>query len=372
MTCAQARSYAAASRDATAFRVTSPGSPSTPRGSRPGTPTTRPSVRRATSGHFHARQPRCAWPAIPRVTCSCPLTRPAAARPGRWSIRRSPRAFHAGSPAPRPRFASPWTVPGTSSPSTDPTGGAGAWQVSPVNSLLQGGGNLSCASPTVCAAIRGLTVYTTTDPTGGTGTRPSCTTPGDELTGLACPSTSLCVLTTEKGEAVGLAGTRATRCRRGQRSPPSPARPGRHRRRAQLPERHFLRRRREVSVGQHDSHHHRPRRRRGDLERPSVAERPVGDVPEHLPVRGVHRPGRRRPPRTPPTRHRPGPPRRCPSSGRSWAPAPRPRCASAPTAQPRWCRRTPPAGQRLVELPGRGTPVRPLHAVPGRGTPGPR
>jgi hypothetical protein len=87
--------------------------------------------------------------------------------------------------------------------STDPTGGASAWHVLPGSPALFDAG-IACASPMLCAAVNGLTVYTTTDPTAPTSAwhATQVTAPGDLLTGAACPSTTLCVVTTSKGEVL--------------------------------------------------------------------------------------------------------------------------------------------------------------------------
>lgn len=87
--------------------------------------------------------------------------------------------------------------------STDPAGGARAWQVLPGNPALFSAG-ISCATPTLCAAINGLTVFTSTDPTGPSGAwhATPLTAPGDILTGASCPSTTLCLVVTSKGEVV--------------------------------------------------------------------------------------------------------------------------------------------------------------------------
>ncbi len=84
--------------------------------------------------------------------------------------------------------------------STNPSGGQPAWQVAPANSALQGA-SVSCASPTLCAAVIGQTAFTTTDPTG-VWHPTQLTSSGDELTGVACPSTTLCLLTADKGEVL--------------------------------------------------------------------------------------------------------------------------------------------------------------------------
>jgi hypothetical protein len=84
--------------------------------------------------------------------------------------------------------------------STDPAGGPGAWHVNAANPALQDAA-VSCASPTLCVAIGGLTVSATTDPTGAWHGTP-VSSPGDELTGASCPSMTLCVLTTSKGEVL--------------------------------------------------------------------------------------------------------------------------------------------------------------------------
>jgi hypothetical protein len=84
--------------------------------------------------------------------------------------------------------------------STDPAGGPDAWHVNAANPALQGAA-VSCASPTLCVAISGLTVYTTTDP-AGTWHATQVSTPGDTLSGASCPSATLCLLTTTNGEVL--------------------------------------------------------------------------------------------------------------------------------------------------------------------------
>jgi hypothetical protein len=84
--------------------------------------------------------------------------------------------------------------------STDPTGGASSWHVLPGSPALFDAG-IACASPMLCAVINGLTVYTFTSPTG-TWHGAQVTTPGDTLTGAACPSTTLCLVTTSNGEVL--------------------------------------------------------------------------------------------------------------------------------------------------------------------------
>ena len=86
--------------------------------------------------------------------------------------------------------------------STDPSGGPAAWQMTPANlGPLATVTALSCASPTLCVAIGGLTAYTTTDPTGAWHAA-QVTSPGDLVTAVSCPSTTLCVLGTSTGEVL--------------------------------------------------------------------------------------------------------------------------------------------------------------------------
>lgn len=80
---------------------------------------------------------------------------------------------------------------------TAPTGPADAWVLAHVDTMTSPPlAAISCASASLCAAIRGDSVLTSTDPTGGAGTwrfetsPPSATPPG---LGLSCPSASLCV-----------------------------------------------------------------------------------------------------------------------------------------------------------------------------------
>lgn len=86
--------------------------------------------------------------------------------------------------------------------STDPAGGPDAWHAASVR-LLGPINELSCASPTLCAATGGETVYATTDPTAAAAWHATALTPiPDQLTGVACPSTTLCVAATSSGEVL--------------------------------------------------------------------------------------------------------------------------------------------------------------------------
>jgi hypothetical protein len=85
---------------------------------------------------------------------------------------------------------------GTAFTSTDPTGGPGAWKVSSGTPRVSSG---TCPTTTLCVAVDGQHVFTTTDPTAGSWTQTSI--PG--MYGVACPTASLCL-------AVGTAGTLAT------------------------------------------------------------------------------------------------------------------------------------------------------------------
>jgi hypothetical protein len=84
--------------------------------------------------------------------------------------------------------------------STDPTGGPSAWQLSQPSGD-SGLGSLSCAAPTLCASASNTTVLTSTDPAAAWHAT-QVTAPGDALTGVSCPSTTLCVLTTSKREVL--------------------------------------------------------------------------------------------------------------------------------------------------------------------------
>lgn len=95
--------------------------------------------------------------------------------------------------------------------STDPTGGAGAWSVANVDdsNILAG---VSCPSTSLCVAVGGparfavssANVVTSTNPTGGAGawSAPASIDGGSSLTGISCPSPSLCVAVDGRGNVV--------------------------------------------------------------------------------------------------------------------------------------------------------------------------
>lgn len=108
---------------------------------------------------------------------------------------------------------------GVATTSTDPAGGAGAWRVRPVDSVVALE-DVSCASPTLCVAIDGSGfVLSSTHPAGGRGAwraepldpvsrhcHSACA--GPALTAIACPSANLCVATDDYGRV--FATTRPT------------------------------------------------------------------------------------------------------------------------------------------------------------------
>ena len=76
--------------------------------------------------------------------------------------------------------------------STDPTGGAAAWQE--LDLPDDEFSSVDCASSSLCvAATRGGRVWTSTDPTGGAGAWSSANLSA-VLRGVSCPSASLCVV----------------------------------------------------------------------------------------------------------------------------------------------------------------------------------
>ena len=91
--------------------------------------------------------------------------------------------------------------------STDPTGGAGAWTVAKVvadSSEYLGGSELvgvSCASASLCFATEaGGEILTSTDPTGGASAWQVWT--GVPFGDLSCPSVRMCVALTGEGDVV--------------------------------------------------------------------------------------------------------------------------------------------------------------------------
>jgi hypothetical protein len=85
--------------------------------------------------------------------------------------------------------------------STNPTGGASAWTVTPIDSYLYG---VSCPSVSLCVAVgAGGNVTSSTDPTGGSGAWTETQVEGNNiLSGVSCPSASLCVAVDNAGNVV--------------------------------------------------------------------------------------------------------------------------------------------------------------------------
>ncbi len=71
--------------------------------------------------------------------------------------------------------------------STDPTGGPGKWRAADVSAS-----SITCPTSTFCAALGGAGLEISDDPNGGTSAWQSVTAPAG-LSGLTCPSPSLCV-----------------------------------------------------------------------------------------------------------------------------------------------------------------------------------
>ncbi len=98
--------------------------------------------------------------------------------------------------------------------STDPSYG---WRVSSVQSpTLQNAQLVSCPSDTLCVAVGGRGVDTSTDPAGGasTWTQKTSVVASGSFTGISCPVTTLCVAVTSDGQVVSSSdpadGTAAT------------------------------------------------------------------------------------------------------------------------------------------------------------------
>jgi hypothetical protein len=91
---------------------------------------------------------------------------------------------------------------GTMTISTDPTGGASAWTVTPVNAT-DGLFGVSCPSTGLCVAIDGSgDVLTSTDPTGGSSAWTTAKVDGiNHLNSVSCTS-SLCVAVDDSGDVV--------------------------------------------------------------------------------------------------------------------------------------------------------------------------
>jgi hypothetical protein len=89
--------------------------------------------------------------------------------------------------------------------STNPAGGAGAWQVSALppltdsTSQVAGPISVSCPSAAFCVGVGPGVIITSTNPTGGAGawqvsqSQPATASPLLELENVSCPSTSFCV-----------------------------------------------------------------------------------------------------------------------------------------------------------------------------------
>ena len=86
--------------------------------------------------------------------------------------------------------------------STNPTGGAGAWQLAHVagaGSLL----GVSCPSVSLCVAVGTGAVVTSTDPTGGAVAWQLAHIDGtDDVLSVSCPSVSMCVATDLVGNVI--------------------------------------------------------------------------------------------------------------------------------------------------------------------------
>ena len=91
--------------------------------------------------------------------------------------------------------------------STNPTGGAGAWTVAEVDAVHYPADFLSavsCPSASLCVAFDSAgNVVTSTDPTGGAGAWAITNVDGaNPLTGVSCPAASLCVAIDRGGNVV--------------------------------------------------------------------------------------------------------------------------------------------------------------------------
>jgi len=92
--------------------------------------------------------------------------------------------------------------------STNPTGGAGAWEVVSVGNDVDLSG-ISCPTRSFCVAVgsigtSGVTV-TSTDPTGGVGAWTATTVTGTTwLSSVSCPSVTLCAATSGYGGPTGI------------------------------------------------------------------------------------------------------------------------------------------------------------------------
>jgi hypothetical protein len=90
---------------------------------------------------------------------------------------------------------------GSALTSTNPTGGASAWTVTPIDNYLQG---VSCPLVSLCVAVgAGGNVTSSTDPTGGSSAWTEIQVDGNNiLWGVSCPSASLCVGVDTDGNVV--------------------------------------------------------------------------------------------------------------------------------------------------------------------------
>jgi hypothetical protein len=107
---------------------------------------------------------------------------------------------------------------------TDPTGGAAAWTFTPLTQpptpqgIDQQLGPVSCASASFCAVVSNVesatnpagTILTSTNPTGGPAAWTASYRSTQDLDGLSCPSTSLCVTTTGTTNEVTTSSNPAT------------------------------------------------------------------------------------------------------------------------------------------------------------------
>jgi hypothetical protein len=85
--------------------------------------------------------------------------------------------------------------------STDPTGGASAWTVTTVD--VNGLSGVSCPTATLCVAVdRSGNVLTSTDPTGGAGVWTTTNVGSQLFLGVSCPTTTLCVAVDFAGDII--------------------------------------------------------------------------------------------------------------------------------------------------------------------------
>src|SRR5207244_1053640 len=94
---------------------------------------------------------------------------------------------------------------------TNPTGGASAWKVTPVDGTNTLNG-VSCASTSLCVAVDDPgNAVTSTNPTGGAsaGDATNVDSP-NRLNGVSCATPSLCVAVDDLGNAVVGTGPPAT------------------------------------------------------------------------------------------------------------------------------------------------------------------